>query len=52
MLFKIKHKMISDNTVPHGLIVVIRCFHMRGRGSIPCGGVFKDAVQQLIRLFS
>ena len=28
-------------TIPHGLVVRIRAFHARGRGSIPRGGVFK-----------
>ena len=32
---------IHPHPIPHGLVVRIRAFHARGRGSIPRGGVFK-----------
>ena len=28
----------QKSPIPHGLVVRIRAFHARGRGSIPCGG--------------
>ena len=35
--------------IPHGLVVRIRAFHARGQGSIPCGGVYKDAHSKPIK---
>ena len=35
-----------ESIIPHGLMVVIRDFHSRGQGSIPCGGVL-GTIQQL-----
>ena len=37
-------------TIPHGLVVRIRAFHARGRGSIPRGGDLRQ--HTAIRTFS